>query len=247
MAALPATLQVPEAYHDLLPASTLPITRLVDFRLPPQNVSTVYTDAEDYLSEEAPSVLEFDAKAIPAPASQVIKALGRLLLEDPHIMSIRLLHAPTYRGKEKLYPVWLVTLWAQAETVREVKGAWRRALEKLRETEHKSRNDTMVVDLVQRSIKLWMSLRGRGQSRASMTGYLVRWMTTDWLSMTHEHQMLELLQEDLKLGSSSADVVGNRQTAAPAPTAAQIFEVQFFERNLYLSMYRMHQHCHIVL
>ncbi|KAJ7056037.1 hypothetical protein C8F01DRAFT_1234071 [Mycena amicta] len=191
--------------------ATLLITDLVAFKLPPQNVSTVYTDAEDYLSEDAPTVVECDAQAIPAPPAPVIKALGRHLLDNPGVKSIRLLHAPTFRGPAKSYPLFLVTLWAQLEEVREVKKTWQRALEKLEEEERRVANDGAGTMLVQDVFSALGEIAWKGEIKgfidAKSTRYLACWLTTDWLATTHEHQLLEILQRDLRMGPTSTDML----------------------------------------
>ncbi|KAJ7812503.1 hypothetical protein B0H14DRAFT_2605728 [Mycena olivaceomarginata] len=109
MAALPEGMRIPDSHlAKLLPSSKLSIADLLDFHVPHQRASTVYTDPEDYLSEKSPSVVDFDFEPgkIPAPPAAVVKALVRAILQNPQVKSIKLLHAPTY--SDSFYPLCLM-------------------------------------------------------------------------------------------------------------------------------------------
>jgi hypothetical protein len=173
----------------------------------------VYTDPEDYLSEKSPSVVDFDFEPgkIPAPPAAVVKALVRAILQNPQVKSIKLLHAPTYR--DSFYPLWFVSFWSLAEDAREAQVLWRRARGMLQEREKKVQMDYNATEYVQAALTALKELPWKevvqGFRENDEVGYLACWLTTDWLKTTHEHQMLEILTDDLALDESSLDTIQN--------------------------------------
>jgi hypothetical protein len=60
MAILPEVLRIPDGPENLsLPAPDLPISQLMELRLPPQRKSTTFADPSDYLSGQHPTVTTF--------------------------------------------------------------------------------------------------------------------------------------------------------------------------------------------
>ncbi|KAJ7805971.1 hypothetical protein B0H14DRAFT_3882544 [Mycena olivaceomarginata] len=73
-----------------LAGTTILVSDLIKFPLPPQHESTVFADPTEYLSDLHPTITTFNVLEIPVPPSVVVKALGCAILLDPEITSIRL-------------------------------------------------------------------------------------------------------------------------------------------------------------
>jgi hypothetical protein len=108
MSGLPDVLKIPDGPEKLLlPPNNLPVSSLIKFQLPPQHKSTVFMDPTDYLSELPPTITTFNIREIPISPLVVIKALGRVILLNPKVKSIVLMHSPAHHGKDDRYPLWL--------------------------------------------------------------------------------------------------------------------------------------------
>ncbi|KAJ7848723.1 hypothetical protein B0H14DRAFT_3452934 [Mycena olivaceomarginata] len=91
MSGLPDILRIPEGLEKLsLAGTSIPVSDFIKFPLPPQRKSTVFADPTEYLSDLRPTITTFNVLEIPVPPLVVVKALGRAILLDPEITSIRL-------------------------------------------------------------------------------------------------------------------------------------------------------------
>ncbi|KAJ6488353.1 hypothetical protein DFH09DRAFT_1105703 [Mycena vulgaris] len=78
MSGLPVALRIPDGPEKLsLPPNNLPVSSLIEFQLPPQRKSTVYSNPINYLAELPPTLTTFNVMEIVVPPSVVVKALGR--------------------------------------------------------------------------------------------------------------------------------------------------------------------------
>jgi hypothetical protein len=112
MAGLSDKLKIPDGPEKLsLPSPDLPVSKLLNFELPPQRKSSTFADPSDYLSGVSPTVVTFDVLEIPVPSAAVVKALGRAILSDPDMKLIVLVHSPAHRAKSNHYPVVVETTY----------------------------------------------------------------------------------------------------------------------------------------
>ncbi|KAJ6555044.1 hypothetical protein DFH09DRAFT_1280668 [Mycena vulgaris] len=96
MSGLPVAFRIPDGPKKLsFPPNNLPVSSLIEFQLPPQRKSTVYSDPTDYLAELPPTLTTFNVTEIVVPPSVVVKALGRAILLDPEMKSIVLVQRIT--------------------------------------------------------------------------------------------------------------------------------------------------------
>ncbi|KAJ6542300.1 hypothetical protein DFH09DRAFT_1089115 [Mycena vulgaris] len=73
------------------PPKNLPVSSLIEFQLPPQRKSTVYSDPTNYLAELPPTLTAFNVTEIVVPPSVVVKALGCV-----HARNWQVVRAPRY-------------------------------------------------------------------------------------------------------------------------------------------------------
>ncbi|KAJ6546217.1 hypothetical protein DFH09DRAFT_1087855 [Mycena vulgaris] len=77
MSGLPVALRIPDGPEKLsLPPNNFPVFSLIEFQLPLQQKSTVYSNLTDYLAELPPTLTTFNVTEIMVPPSVVVKALG---------------------------------------------------------------------------------------------------------------------------------------------------------------------------
>ncbi|KAJ7803889.1 hypothetical protein B0H14DRAFT_2612956 [Mycena olivaceomarginata] len=97
------------------------------------------------------------------------------------------------------------------EDAREAQALWRRARGMLQEREKKVQMDSSTTEYLQAAFTALKELPWKGVVKGfrekEEVETLARWLTTDWLTTTHEHQMLETLADDLALDESSPDTI----------------------------------------
>ncbi|KAJ7917809.1 hypothetical protein B0H13DRAFT_2440292 [Mycena leptocephala] len=173
----------------------------------------VFADPTDYLSELPPTITTFNVAEIVVPPLVVVKALGRIILLDPEIKSIVLVHSPAHRGKDDRYPPWLATIWSLMEGVREARTLWRTAVDQVKATIENSTTSDAAVERATAAIQALGMLPWDGIIKGFKAGgsidALALWFTTDWLRTDHEDQMLELLASDLGLSDGSTSCIQN--------------------------------------
>ncbi|KAJ7827174.1 hypothetical protein B0H14DRAFT_2815810, partial [Mycena olivaceomarginata] len=238
MAILPEVLRIPDGPEKLLlPAPDLPISQLMELRLPPQRKSTTFADPSDYLSDQHPTVTTFDALEIPVPPAFVVKALGRAILSDPEIKSIMLVHSPTHRGKGDRYPPWLATIWSRMEPVREARTLWHTAVDHVRANLEKSTTTEVAADRARVALQVLEEFPWDGVIKGFKGDHsvssLARWLTTEWLNTDHEDQMLELLAADLELGDGSMSTI---QTTYFVHALTQVYSNPEMRKSLAMGM-----------
>ncbi|KAJ7695554.1 hypothetical protein B0H14DRAFT_2418745, partial [Mycena olivaceomarginata] len=101
--------------------------------------------------------------------------------------------------------------WSLAEDAREAQALWRRARGMLQEREKKVQMDSSTTEYLQAAFTALKELPWKGVVKGfrekEEVETLAHWLTTDWLTTTHEHQMLETLADDLALDESSPDTI----------------------------------------
>jgi Ulp1 protease family, C-terminal catalytic domain len=188
----------------LLPAATCTVNQLLEFRLPVQRTSTVFTQPDQYLSSDPINCFQFDVANIPTPPTSVVETLSRAALsadETDKPQSIRCPHALTQSGKH--YPPWLLTLWSELARVMFIKERWDRAVQYLVKPDTDLRNgglsEEKAEEVCQEIQALpWDSLV-KGFEDQGRLFQLHTYCSRDWLSSIHINYMLDLLKSDLGL------------------------------------------------
>ncbi|KAJ7704920.1 hypothetical protein B0H17DRAFT_1126543 [Mycena rosella] len=195
MSGLPDIFKIPDGPEKLsIPPTSLSVSRLIKFRLPPQRKSTVFTDPTEYVSELHPTVVTFNVAEIPVPPSIIVKALGREILADPEAKSIMLVHSPAHREKGNRYPLWLATIWPSMEHIRDARALSRTAVDQVQETLKKSTTSEAMAWRANAALKALEMLPWHGDIKGFCGAVPVD---------NHEDHMLQLLAADLGLGDES--------------------------------------------
>ncbi|KAJ7860653.1 hypothetical protein B0H13DRAFT_2355510 [Mycena leptocephala] len=119
-----------------------------------QRQSNVFGHSTDSTSHLPPTITAFDVMDIPVPPADIVKELGRMILLDPGIRSIVLVHSPAHRGQNGRYPLWLATIWSSMEPAREAKTVWHTALASAHETLEKSTTRNAAAQGIRAALKV---------------------------------------------------------------------------------------------
>jgi hypothetical protein len=195
----------------LLPAETLTVNQLLDFHLPVQRMSTVFTQPDQYLSSDPINCSQFNAADILTPPAPVIKTLSQAILtadDKDMFRSLRCPHAATH--SEQLYPLWLLTFWSELDHIRFIRARWEEAVEYLAKPDTNLRSSGLPAEKAEevcQEIRAlpWGALVEGFEDQGQLF-QLHTYCSRDWLSSIHINYMLDLLKNDLELTGVTADV-----------------------------------------
>lgn len=191
-----------ELQSKLLPSDTFTVNQLLEFHLPSQQTSTIFTQPDQYLSSDPIHYSEFNAIKIITPPTSVIKSLSHAVLtmdKTDTIQSIACPHAPGH-SRER-YPLWLLTFWSELTHVGHIKTRWEQAVQYLAKPDTELRNSGVSeekAEMVYQEIRAlpWNALIN-GFDNQGQLFQLHTYCSRDWLSSVHIDHMLDLLKDDL--------------------------------------------------
>jgi hypothetical protein len=228
-------LTIPEELQSkLLPSNTFTVNQLLEFHLPVERTSTIFTQPDQYLSLDPINYSQFNAIKILTPPTSVIEALSRAVLsmdETDTIQSIQCPHASAH-SRER-YPLWLLTFWSELIHVRVIKRQWEQALQYLANPDTKLRNNRVSeekANMVCQEIRaLPWNAPINGFDNQGQLIQLHTYCSQDWLSSVHIDHMLNLLKNDLGIP------VNNTIPVQHAWHAQQILATYYYGTETYLT------------
>ncbi|KAH0834859.1 hypothetical protein J3R83DRAFT_10486 [Lanmaoa asiatica] len=185
----------------LLPKSMLSILDFLKFPLPPPVIlSKPYPSPSAYFSSDEPNIQDIQKiSSIPTPPPDVVNTLlSHWHTVESTISSVQCAHLmdinPTYR-----LPTWVVTYWAEIYHLHKTQLTWAVAESALQSRSQSwQKPDRESHELIQ---QVYMTLKTlpwsgfiHGFTTQETIHHLAAYMTQEWLSDTHEIQMVELLR-----------------------------------------------------
>ncbi|KAJ7934966.1 hypothetical protein B0H13DRAFT_1854673 [Mycena leptocephala] len=165
MRGLPDALKIPDGPEKLsIPLTSLPVSSLIKFQLPPQRKSTVFADPTEYISESTSLSIDsllhrqagfepnlraashryhFQCHGHSGASLRIVKALGRAILADPEAKSI-LLAIAIHSGWPQSGRQW--SAYATQEL-------WRTAVDQVQETLEKSTTSEAIAGRANAALK----------------------------------------------------------------------------------------------
>jgi hypothetical protein len=202
--------KIPEdIQRTLLPAETSTVFQLLEFRVPVQRMSTVFTQPDQYISSNPVNCSRFNAADIVTPPASVIETLSHAVLNAERtdkIQSIRCPHAPIHSGKH--YPLWLLVFWSELVRIRLIRERWDKAVQYLATLDTGLRNSGLSEEKAREVCQdlqalPWDSVIEGFEDQGQLC-QLHTYCSRDWLSSVHINQMLDLLKNDLGLAADAS-------------------------------------------
>jgi hypothetical protein len=199
--AIHLSLQIPAAAQQvLLPKPHLSVLQFLQFPLPGITLRTEHKAAAFFSSREPTTDDLLHLSKIPTPSAEVVEALhttckdaitnGATSIECHHIMH------PTPR-----LPLWIITYWTEVISLHKTRAPWvlaEEALQKRWRASMKKPETQQLLDEVYQALSTleWSGcIKGCGEEDPINT--LASYATHQWLTTTHENQILHLLLRDL--------------------------------------------------
>lgn len=231
-------LKIPkELQRALLPSQTLTVNELLDFHLPVQQISTVFTQPDQYLSSDPINCPRFNAADVLVPPSPVIKALSHAILTADKldkVQSLRCPHMAMCSGT--LYPLWLLTFWSELARIRFIKERWEQAVLYLATPNASGLLAKRAEEVCQEIRDLpWDALIEGFEDQCPLFR-LHTFCSQDWLTSVHINHMLDLLKYDLELGVNMDASI----SIQPTYHSQQILDAYIGGDKLYLMSRRYH-------
>jgi hypothetical protein len=188
-----------ELQTKLLPSDTFTVNQLLEFHLPVQRMSTVFTQPDQYLSLDSINCSQFDAAKILTPPASVVKTLSHAMLtvdKTDKIQSIQCPHAPAH--SRDCYPLWLLTFWSEMAHIRFVKERWEQAVQYLANPDTQLWLQREIAEETCQEIRaLPWNAQIEGFEDQGQLFQLHTYCSRNWLSSLHINHMLDLLKDDL--------------------------------------------------
>lgn len=220
-----------ELERALLPAETFTVNQLLEFHLPVQQMSTVFTQPDQYLSSDPINCSQFNAADILTPPTSVIEMLSHAIPTMDKIQSIQCPHTHTHSGKR--YPLWLLTFWSELTHVRFIKERWNQAVQYLAKPDTDLTNSGLPIEkakkVCQKILALPWNARISGFEDQDQLFQLHTFCSRDWLSSIHINLILDLLKNDLEL---TADTLTSIQHTYHAQ---QVLAAYYYGNETYLA------------
>jgi hypothetical protein len=194
--------QIPDATQQiLLPEPHLSILHFLEFPLPGITLKTKHR-ASAFFSEKDPTTNNLSLLSkIPMPSREVLETLhttcedaitnGAASVDCSHVV----MH-PTLR-----LPLWIITYWTKVFGLHETRAPWVLAEEALQKRQRASMKNSETRELLDDVFLALSTLEWSGNTKGC--GYdepinvLAAFATRQWLTTTHENQLLHLLSRDL--------------------------------------------------
>ena len=206
-------LEIPPAIQKaVLPNPTLSVLQFIAFPLPIITLGEAVNPVDTFFSHREPSLMNLSIIAtVPLPPITTVMALLEASkgLRDLTFWSVSCPH--TGASLESTLPLWVITFWAEVLSLHETQQPWIWAEDALSKWMKWWGKDSGLVERAYNSLSaLPWSGKIEGFDDEEPINTLARYATHQWLTNVHEHQMLNILQHELKFDHAANGVeVGN--------------------------------------
>jgi len=132
-----------------------------------------------------------------AKGCKAATASGHLSVACPHALL----------SPDEHVPLWIITYWTEVISLRATREPWVQAEEALRKRKRGWKKSKPLIDEAYLALStLQWSGNIRGFDNEELINNLARYCTHQWLTDTHENQMLDLLRRDLALDPTCSTI-----------------------------------------